>query len=672
MNNNQKRIRKLSIINSILIISLSFIMVTYAAFRSYASQQTTDTLTGTTCLTTTITDESAVINVANAYPISDSEGLKSTPYTFKVSNNCDHYMTLNIGVETLTSSTIPSNLIKASINKVGKTTASAKLLTSGTVAEAQNGGTAYLLYSTNLAPNSDDSYELRVWFTESMTTDQGANKKWDGKVIVSSTAAMPETHLVVNSPTDSASFFTSNYSGATWNAKKGVLEINRISSNRQEIKLTNNNSNGTYFNNYLKELVSGTNTSVASGTDGSSYLIHEVDTKTNVTKGTAKALTYYSSRSTSSSAPNFTWDSTNLTWTSNNNKTASTTATITFKPSTAGSAAFCYTVSSEANYDKAAVYVDDALQKEVSGEATDCVILANLTTSNTIKVTYSKDGSQDSGNDNVVFSINDYTSSTSQVDVGYRYQGTNPNNYVAFNGELWRIIGIVDDDSHGISGKSLVKLIRVNSLGSFTWNASGSNNWSTASLNNLLNINYYNSDNTDINNYCKKYGNYSGTCDFGNDRGVKAISKNLIEQNVTWYLGGFDTAETPMEIYMAERSTTVVGNNPTSSKNPVGLLYPSDYAYSTPSVNCSRATKLSSYNNSLCAGKSWIYSDGGTYTLSPNISTTTNIWYIISTGYLNKYGATGANNVRPVIYLQKNVKRVSGTGSIDDPYILSL
>ena len=41
-----------------------------------------------------------------------------------------------------------------------------------------------------------------------------------------------------------------------------------------------------------------------------------------------------------------------------------------------------------------------------------------------------------------------------------RYYGSNPNNYVIFNNELWRIIGVFGNN---------VKLIRKDSLGRFSW-----------------------------------------------------------------------------------------------------------------------------------------------------------------------------------------------------------
>ena len=42
---------------------------------------------------------------------------------------------------------------------------------------------------------------------------------------------------------------------------------------------------------------------------------------------------------------------------------------------------------------------------------------------------------------------------------GYRYEGKNPNNYIWFNNEYWRIIGVFDSTSHGQSEKNMVKII---------------------------------------------------------------------------------------------------------------------------------------------------------------------------------------------------------------------
>ena len=51
-------------------------------------------------------------------------------------------------------------------------------------------------------------------------------------------------------------------------------------------------------------------------------------------------------------------------------------------------------------------------------------------------------------------------------DQNIRYYGSDPNNYVSFNNELWRIIGVFNDN---------VKLVRKDSLGNLSWDSSEEN-----------------------------------------------------------------------------------------------------------------------------------------------------------------------------------------------------
>ena len=98
------------------------------------------------------------------------------------------------------------------------------------------------------------------------------------------------------------------------------------------------------------------------------------------------------------------------------------------------------------------------------------------------------------------------------VDNNLRYVGTSPNNYVNFNGEKWRIIGIMNnvEDTNGNKDARL-KLIRDESIGDYQWDSAVKNVWNSSSIKRELNENYY------------------GT--------MQSSSKQLIE-NAKWNLGG--------------------------------------------------------------------------------------------------------------------------------------
>ena len=187
---------KLKIFSSLLIIVLLIMGVSFAIFQNFARQSGTNNLGATNCFSVTFSGVNNAINLANDYPIPDSEGLERSPYTFKVTNNCNQYLSLSIGVETLSTSEIPSNLIKGVIVKNGVIPTSAMLLSSGKTMEAQNGGTAYELLTDGLAAKASKTYDLRLWFDESMTKEQGASKKYQGKVIVASSADVEKPRLL--------------------------------------------------------------------------------------------------------------------------------------------------------------------------------------------------------------------------------------------------------------------------------------------------------------------------------------------------------------------------------------------------------------------------------------------------------------------------------------------
>ena len=188
MNQRLKQYKKIRIILSVLLVVILLIGTSFAIFQNFARQSGTNNLGATNCFSVIFEGVNNAINLANDYPIPDSEGLERDPYTFKVTNNCNQYLSLSIGVETLSTSEIPSNLIKGVIVKNGETPANSIILSNGKVMEAQNSGSAYSLLEDTLKANESKTYDLRLWFDESMTKEQGASKKYQGKVIVGASA----------------------------------------------------------------------------------------------------------------------------------------------------------------------------------------------------------------------------------------------------------------------------------------------------------------------------------------------------------------------------------------------------------------------------------------------------------------------------------------------------
>ena len=275
-----------------------------------------------------------------------------------------------------------------------------------------------------------------------------------------------------------------------------------------------------------------------------------------------------------------------------------------------------------------------------------------------------------------IISLSGQTQGTGQVvnENGYRYEGKNPNNYIWFNNELWRIIGVFDEDSHGVSGENLVKIIREESIGGLVWDKSGTNDWSASNLKSLLNGAYYDwdSNKSSVSTYCYGYRDIPGNCDYS-EIGINDTYRSMI-QNVTWYLRGYSRAgETAESFYNYERTTgTVYSGRPTETTGYIGLMYPSDYGYSVLASSCARTTNLSSYNKSTCVGQSWLYKTGYEWTITPSSSRSSYVFSLHTNGLLDYVNANHGYSIRPVLYLSSSVYKITGDGTISNPYIIGM
>ena len=255
---------------------------------------------------------------------------------------------------------------------------------------------------------------------------------------------------------------------------------------------------------------------------------------------------------------------------------------------------------------------------------------------------------------------------------GYRYEGKNPNNYIWFNNEYWRIIGVFDSASHGQSNKNLVKIIRADVLDGLAWHKSITNDWTVSSLKSLLNGAYYNAQDGTNSGYCYGYSTpATANCDY-TKRGIQAGYRGMIA-SVTWHLGGYSsTSATTSAFYGYERGTTIYSGRPTSTTGYIGLMYPSDYGYSVLSSSCARTTNLGSYDSANCAGQSWLYGKGYEWTLTPTSSYGNYVFRLGDIGYVyNNYANYGYGS-RPVLYLDASVYKIGGDGSLNNPYIVGM
>ena len=240
----------------------------------------------------------------------------------------------------------------------------------------------------------------------------------------------------------------------------------------------------------------------------------------------------------------------------------------------------------------------------------------------------------------------------------YRYRGGDSvvKNYVTFNNEVWRIIGIIPTEDTSGNVENRIKIIRDTSIGNKYWNENGTNDWTTATLNTYLNNDYYNTLSSDAQNmigttryYLGGYNNLNITTDVM----WKYERKN--EANKTGYYYG----------------TNPIMQNDASKK--IALMYASDYGYAA-SKECT--SNLYDYDGSASCKTTNNWLDKSAYTwLLPQYSGESNrAVSVYSGGYVasGNYVTNSENAVRPVLYLSSNVKISGGEGTSQKPYMLSI
>lgn len=196
----------------------------------------------------------------------------------------------------------------------------------------------------------------------------------------------------------------------------------------------------------------------------------------------------------------------------------------------------------------------------------------------------------------------------------YYFKGTSAGvqNYFVFNkadignaNSTWRIIGI---DSNGI------KIIKNTSIGNRKWHTvSNVKTWSTAAVNTYLNTTYYNS----------------------------ITNKSNIVLNPIWNIG------------QSSNGTTLVSNvnyqGTTATPKPVGLINVLEY-------------------NKSGGTTSWLKMTTNQWTITAR-SNNNQVYRITSTGTSSGATNTTSYAIRPVVYLNINIK-FTGTGTSADPFVI--
>ena len=259
----------------------------------------------------------------------------------------------------------------------------------------------------------------------------------------------------------------------------------------------------------------------------------------------------------------------------------------------------------------------------------------------------------------------------------YVYRGSNPDNYIMFNNELWRIISKEADGTYKIVRNEVLpeempfdrKDYRdsgSNGAGG-TYCASdfnGCNAW-------MVSDNYFNkySDDTIFQGTVLKDSTLNTYLNKDYYNNLSEESKRLIVDH-NWNVGPVGNE---IETYGdAIEETVAIDESSIKWNGKIALLQMSDVFFANSNLmDCNTRLKTDN-NNELCKTTNYLIPGNGEYWLiTPTAYSTDGVFQVDFEGYFayNSWNSDVPTKVRPAAYIDSNIEFVSGDGTKDSPYV---
>ena len=224
-----------------------------------------------------------------------------------------------------------------------------------------------------------------------------------------------------------------------------------------------------------------------------------------------------------------------------------------------------------------------------------------------------------------------------------RFVGSNPNNYVQFNGELWRIVGVYNDSVNGDKLKIVKATPSTNSIQYKDSPSYIDNAWNESLVNTYLNGSYYNS--------------------------LSSSAKEMIYESNSWDMGAVRYNDNATQAYENASAHHWTGK--------ISVISSYEYLYAA-GQNCRNIS--GSFDGQFitsCLSNDWLHpilTNNGTYDSWLGPSAGDNHYAIFVdcfNGGINDTEVSLYKAVSPVLYLKSNVTIINGQGTSGSPYVLN-
>ena len=407
MNSNKKTLTAILI----LLVMCTGISISYAFFKVASSNNnanTNVTINGAAlCMSLQLSSDNITISNEYAVPISDSKALSSDTYktSVTITNNCNTSQSFNLLLVPNSSNTMPIKALKYDLVEEGVTPTSGTLISNEYILDntiqkqllaiknetLKNGFSV----GSGTVSSGTKTYNLYLWIDKdegSLGNGSTMNKSLNAYLTLGSGSVIGNLKLDLYHTIENRYNQDKTYLGL-YNGEGADTYANPVYYYKGNVQ-----NNNVLFGGFCWKIVRTTET-------GGVKIVYN-----GVQKDEVETLpieqSSYANISNDATYP-YTFDSTSKTWVSTN-KTDNATGTITFTVTTAGDYYLSYVMSSESGWDIAKFYKNGnplGNSDGYSGTVSGAIALTGLTTSDEIKVKYTKDAGGASGSDTVTFSI---------------------------------------------------------------------------------------------------------------------------------------------------------------------------------------------------------------------------------------------------------------------------
>ena len=643
-----------------ILLTLSVLIgISYAYYMVTASQTNKNRL-ASSCISISLTNEKNDITLNNAYPITDSEGKKLTPYQFTITNTCNIFISYNVNLEMLEGTDLSADYIKTMVNSEAPYILSSLDSASTTIDKSTESRT---LAQGSLGSNDSVDYALRLWMDENTPLNENTqDKSLISKIVV---VAQPSTYK----PSDYVTTLHDAILVNEYQVKDTANAINKINSKETP------DFNKTAPIIIWQENHETTNTNLNIDMPDTSLVGNTSLGGQNLTEDSTKVML----------GTGYTFNSEKGLYVMTDSKlySADELEAIDFSSTT------YYVEGGGTN-----ISSSNVLSSYTSSSGTYLYKVTSVTTSNV--------GTANTNSYRIryAFKTNRYTETelesdksdkglyTAQDDYGtsYYYRGNVSNNNVYFAGAYWKIIRINGDGT-----------IRLLYNGTKVNAKAGDAQYGTSA---------FNSTRTDPAYVGYMYGTTAGAIGSrennlanGKDSNIKTkvdefYNKYIVANNLQDYLAdtgfcGDRSITNSGDGYSTTSSTEYGAVNRLAKTNKLPILTCPDKEHDLYTVDSTKgngaltnpvglmtadeaamAGMVNGYLNTL----SYVYTGTWYWTMSPyrfNPSgSASSVWYVGGTGNFDYGWVSGGNGVRPVINLKSDVEISGGIGTINDPFIV--